>query len=85
VAFKTPLDSKYDDQIPIENRFNTEMLFSSMSNMKVKILHNTLYKVNSDIFLMKIQIVNVKIFFLVVVIFNLYIKLLRSSNQDLNY
>lgn len=35
VAFKTPLDSKYDDQIPIMNRFNTEMLFSSMSNMKV--------------------------------------------------
>lgn len=57
MAFKTPLDSKYDDQIPIENRFNTEMLFSSMSNMKV--LHNTLYKVNSDIFLKKIQIVNV--------------------------
>jgi len=57
VAFKTPLDSKYDDQIPIENRFNTEMLFSSMSNMKV--LLNTIYKVNSDIFLMKIQIVNI--------------------------
>jgi mRNA-capping enzyme len=40
VAFKTPLDSKYDDQIPIQNRFNTEMLFSSMSNMKV--LRNTI-------------------------------------------
>lgn len=56
MAFKTPLDSKYDDQIPIENRFNTEMLFSSMSNMKV--LHNTLYKVNSDIFLIKTQTLN---------------------------
>lgn len=37
VAFKTPLDNKYDDQIPIQNRFNTEMLLSSMSNMKVSI------------------------------------------------
>lgn len=35
VAFKTPLDSKYDEQVPIMNRFNTEMLFSSMANMKV--------------------------------------------------
>jgi len=60
VAFKTPLDSKYDDQIPIENRFNAEMLFSSMSNMKV--LHYTMvYKVNSDCFLTKIKIVNVNL------------------------
>lgn len=35
MAFKTPLDSKYDEQVPIMNRFNTEMLFSSMANMKV--------------------------------------------------
>lgn len=35
MAFKTPLDSKYDEQVPITNRFNTEMLFSSMNNMKV--------------------------------------------------
>lgn len=37
VAFKTPLDSKYDEQVPITQRFNTEMLFSSLANMKVLI------------------------------------------------
>jgi mRNA-capping enzyme len=35
VAFKTPLDSKYDEQIPARYRFNTEMLFSSLVNEKV--------------------------------------------------
>jgi len=35
VAFKTPLDSKYDNQVPIGNKFNTEVLFSSLVNMKV--------------------------------------------------
>lgn len=44
IAFKTPLDSKYDNQIPIINRFNTEMLFSSMSNMKVLLINK--YKVD---------------------------------------
>ncbi|XP_050547910.1 mRNA-capping enzyme [Daktulosphaira vitifoliae] len=37
VAFKTPLDSKYDGQVPITQRFNTEMLFSSLSNMKISL------------------------------------------------
>lgn len=37
LAFKTPLDERYDDQIPPEHRFNPDMLFSSMKAHKVKI------------------------------------------------
>ncbi|XP_025410811.1 mRNA-capping enzyme-like [Sipha flava] len=37
VAFKTPLDSKYDEQIPARYRFNTEMLFSSLVNEKINL------------------------------------------------
>lgn len=35
VAFKTPLDQKYNNRVPVKKRFNTEMLFSTISNMKV--------------------------------------------------
>ena len=37
LAFKTPLDERYDDQIPPEHRFNPDMLFNSMKAHKVKI------------------------------------------------
>ena len=37
LAFKTPLDSRYDDQIPVEFRFTPDMLFQSMRAHKVKI------------------------------------------------
>jgi len=37
LAFKTPLDEKFDDQIPVEHRFSPEMLFQSMRAYKVKI------------------------------------------------
>lgn len=37
LACKTPLDERYDDQIPIENRFTPSMLISSMKNHKQKI------------------------------------------------
>jgi len=37
LAFKTPLDKKYDDQIPVENRFPPTMLFNNMKQHKVKI------------------------------------------------
>ena len=35
LAFKTPLDPKYDDQVPIECRFPSKMLFDSMRGYKV--------------------------------------------------
>ena len=31
------MDEKYDDQVPVENRFTPEMLFSAMKAYKVKI------------------------------------------------
>ena len=37
LAFKTPLDDKYNDQIAVENRFTPQMLFNSMKAYKVKI------------------------------------------------
>ena len=37
LAFKTPLDDRYDDQVPPEYRFSPSMLFNSMKSYKVKI------------------------------------------------
>lgn len=37
LAFKTPLDEKYDDQVAVENRFTPNMLFNAMKAYKVKI------------------------------------------------
>ncbi|KAK7077494.1 hypothetical protein SK128_007534, partial [Halocaridina rubra] len=37
LAFKTPLSSKFDDQVPPEHRFSPAMLFSCMRGYKVKI------------------------------------------------
>ncbi|PVD31857.1 hypothetical protein C0Q70_07276 [Pomacea canaliculata] len=34
--FKTPLDGRYDDQIPEESRFSLEMLFSTFRSYKLK-------------------------------------------------
>ncbi|XP_046548823.1 mRNA-capping enzyme-like [Haliotis rubra] len=36
LPLKTPLDSKYDDQIPDENVFNIQMLFLSLKTFKTK-------------------------------------------------
>ncbi|KAK7091176.1 mRNA-capping enzyme-like [Littorina saxatilis] len=36
IAFKTPLDSRYDDQVPEESRFSLDMLFQSLKTYKVK-------------------------------------------------
>lgn len=35
LAFKTPLDSRYDDQVPEEYRFPPQMLFTIMKSYKV--------------------------------------------------
>ena len=35
LAFKTPLDGKYDEQVPLEYRFPSEMLFQTMRSYKV--------------------------------------------------
>lgn len=37
LAFKTPLDSKYDDQVPPEFRFSPRMLFDSMKGYRARI------------------------------------------------
>ena len=37
LAFKTPLDERYNDQVPMESRFSPEMLFRTMKAYKVKI------------------------------------------------
>ena len=37
LAFKTPLDERFDDQVPPANRFSPTMLFQSMKAFKVKI------------------------------------------------
>lgn len=37
LAFKTPLDDRYNEQVPMEHRFSPAMLFSSMKQYKVKI------------------------------------------------
>ena len=36
LAFKTPLDTKYDDQVPMQYRFPSKMLFDSMRGYKVR-------------------------------------------------
>ena len=36
VPFKTPLDEKYDSQVPEANRFNIPMLIASLKTYKVK-------------------------------------------------
>ena len=41
LAFKTPLDSKYDDQVPAQNRFPSKMLFDSMRAYKVSKAYNS--------------------------------------------
>lgn len=35
LAFKTPLDERYDDQVPEAYRFPPSMLFTSMKSYKV--------------------------------------------------
>ena len=35
LAFKTPLDAKYDEQVPEEYRFPSKMLFDVMRGYKV--------------------------------------------------
>lgn len=37
LAFKTPLDERYDEQVSVENRFTPKMLFQAMRAHKVKI------------------------------------------------
>ncbi|CAL1545933.1 unnamed protein product [Lymnaea stagnalis] len=37
LPFKTPLDSKYDDQVPEENRFTIDMLFNSIKPLRRKL------------------------------------------------
>ena len=37
LAFKTPLNDRFDDQVPPEHRFSPAMLFSSMKSYKVNI------------------------------------------------
>lgn len=37
IPFKTPLDSRYDDQIPEECRFNMDMLFSPLKTKNIKL------------------------------------------------
>ena len=41
LAFKTPLDSKYDDQVPAQYRFPSQMLFDSMRAYKVCMIDRT--------------------------------------------
>ena len=36
MPFKTPLDEKYDSQVPEANRFNIPMLIASLKTYKVK-------------------------------------------------
>lgn len=37
LAFKTPLSSAFDSQVPEECRFNVDMLFASMKSQKIKL------------------------------------------------
>ena len=37
LAFKTPLDERYDEQVAVEHRFSPGMLFQAMKTYKVKI------------------------------------------------
>jgi hypothetical protein len=37
IPFKTPLDSRYDDDVPEECRFNFDMLLESLKNGKVSL------------------------------------------------
>ncbi|XP_013383469.1 mRNA-capping enzyme [Lingula anatina] len=36
IPFKTPLDSRYNDQVPEANRFDLDLLFASLKSYKVK-------------------------------------------------
>jgi len=40
VAFKTPLDYKYDNKIAIDKRFNPQMVFRHMFSYQVLLNHN---------------------------------------------
>ena len=35
LAFKTPLSKKFDDKVPMKNRFTPKMLFDSLKSSKV--------------------------------------------------
>ena len=37
VPFKTPLDGKYDDQVPEEDRFTFDFLINSLAARKIKL------------------------------------------------
>jgi hypothetical protein len=37
IPFKTPLDSKYDDQVPEEDRFTLDFLIMSLASKKVQL------------------------------------------------
>ena len=39
LPFKTPLDNRYNDQIPEESRFDLDMLFLSLKTYKVQLGH----------------------------------------------
>ena len=55
IPFKTPLDSKYDDQVPEEDRFTVDLLVASLAARKVKLglvvdLTNTTRWYDSSVF-----------------------------------
>lgn len=66
IPFKTPLDSRYDDQIPEECRFDMNMLFSSLKTKKIKLglvidLTNTSRFYNKEFIEMKYECKYVKL------------------------
>jgi mRNA-capping enzyme len=40
LAFKTPLDEKFNEQVPIQHRFTPDMVFQSVKNMTPSAKHN---------------------------------------------
>lgn len=40
LAFKTPLDRSYNNQVPVEYRFNPTMLFDACKTNKVRLRRN---------------------------------------------
>lgn len=40
LAFKTPLDAKFNDQVPVQHRFSPDMVFQSARNMISSAKHN---------------------------------------------
>jgi len=42
IAFKTPLDSRYHEQIPPKSYFTLSMLFDSLKSYKVRCIKNIL-------------------------------------------